>query len=105
MTSFTEILASLPPVDGIRRIELSLPGSDAVAAVIENQPGQAGSLRVYHALLQGHGRIDAAAAEEGLRLYAEHTADARAHPGRHPNIDRLLEVVAQGHCYAGRIVA
>lgn len=105
MTSFAEILASLPPVDGIRRIELFMPDSHSVVAVIENQPGQAGSLRIYHALLQRHGRIDAAAAVEGLRLYAEHTADARAHPGRHPNIDRLLEVIAQGRGYTGRIVA
>jgi hypothetical protein len=27
-----------------------------------------------------------------LQLYAEHTADARLHPGKHPNIDRLLAI-------------
>ena len=35
------------------------------------------------------------AARAGLEFYAEHTEDARANPGKHPNIDRLLEL-AQG---------
>lgn len=104
MTTFAEILSTLPPVDGISRVELSPPGSNNIAAVIENKPGQAGSLRVYHALWQKHGCIDAAAAQEGLTLYAEHTADARAHPGKHPNIDRLLQISAQGLSYKVRIV-
>ncbi len=99
MTTFAEILPTLPPVDGISRIELVPQNSDEPAAVIENKPGQAGSLRVYHALLQRHGRIDADAAEEGLRLYAEHTDDARAHPRKHPNIDRLLQVIEHNLCY------
>lgn len=90
--TFADTLATLPPVDHLARIELLRDGT--VIAVIENRPGQAGSLRVYHALLQRHGRIDAAAAQEGLGLYAEHTADARTHPGKHPNIDRLFEIVA-----------
>jgi hypothetical protein len=103
MTTFAEILPTLPPVDGISRIELVPQNSSEPAAVIENKPGQAGSLRVYHALLQRHGRIDADAAEEGLRLYAEHTIDARAHPGKHPNIDRLLQVIEQNLCYDVRV--
>ena len=35
-------------------------------------------------------RITPAAASLGLEWYAEHTADALAFPGKHPNIDRLL---------------
>ncbi|MBK7002796.1 MAG: DUF2322 family protein [Rhodoferax sp.] len=35
-----------------------------------------------------------------LALFAEHTANARANPGNHPNIDRLLEVVAAGQVMA-----
>jgi hypothetical protein len=104
MTTFAEILPTLPAVDGIARIELTLHGNSDIAALIENKPGQAGSLRVYHALWQKHGRIDAAAAQEGIALYAEHSADARAHPGKHPNIDRLLDIVARGLSYDLRIV-
>ncbi len=62
-------------------------------------PGKAGSLAVYHALAAKHGGITVAAAEEGLRLFAEHTEAARAHPGSHPNIDRLFEVLASGQGY------
>lgn len=103
MTSFAEILPTLPTVDGISRIELTQRGANDAAAVIENKPGQTGSLRVYHALWQRHGCINAAAAQEGLALYAEHTADARAHPGKHPNIDRLLQISAQGLSYDVRV--
>ena len=49
-------------------------------------------MRVYHALAQEFEVIDAAAAAKGLILYAEHTADAIAFPGKHPNIDRLLRL-------------
>jgi hypothetical protein len=52
-----------------------------------------------------HGAIDAAAAEEGLRLFAEHTEDARQHPGSHPNIDRLFEVIATGKPLGVRLEA
>ncbi len=89
---FQEILAGLAPADHLDRIELQ--GAEGLAGVIENKPGSQGSLRVYQHLALKYGRIDAAAAREGLVLYAEHTDDARDHPGRHPNIDRLLRVLA-----------
>jgi hypothetical protein len=62
----------------------------ALLATIENKPGQAGSLAIYHALgaLYG-GQLGPLAATLGLEWYAEHTADALQHPGKHPNIDRL----------------
>ncbi|MNL68949.1 hypothetical protein D3C87_1937510 [compost metagenome] len=60
-------------------------------ATIENKPGQTGSLVVYAALAALYGgSITPAAASLGLEWYAEHVADARAFPGKHPNIDRLL---------------
>ena len=95
MTTFAELLSTLPGVDHLQAIEL-IPEGGGTPVRIENKPGQAGSLRLYHALFQRFGAIDRAAAEEGLRLYAEHTADARAHPGKHPNIDRLLTIIASG---------
>ena len=59
-------------------------------ATIENKPGQTGSLVVYAALAALYGgSITPAAASLGLDWYAEHTADALAFPGKHPNIDRL----------------
>lgn len=104
MMSFAETLKLLPSVAGVERIDL-VDGAGAVVANIENKPGQAGSLAVYHHLLREHGRIDARAADAGLKLYAEHTDDARRHPGKHPNIDRLLAITTGAVALDGRVVA
>jgi hypothetical protein len=103
MSRFQEILGRLAPVQGISRLEL-LDDAGIVRAVIENKPGQAGSLAVYCHLLRSHGRIDRVAAIEGLSLYAEHTDDARRTPGKHPNIDRLIAVAEGTGSFDGRIV-
>lgn len=100
--TFAETLATLPTIDHLAEIEL-LIGED-IAGRIENKPGQAGSVRVYHALYQEFGAIDARSADKGLRLYAEHTADAHAHPGKHPNIDRLITMAEGGQPLAVRLV-
>jgi hypothetical protein len=92
---FKENLAQLPPVDGVKRIDL-IDGTGAVVASIENQPGKQGSLAVYQYLKQTFGALDAKAAEHGLAVFAEHTADARNRPGAHPNVDRLFAIIANG---------
>lgn len=102
--AFADNLAQLPPVTHLTELQL-LDAAGNVVATIENKPGKAGSLAVYAALAAKHGRIDMAAAEEGLQLFAEHTASARSHPGSHPNIDRLLEVIATGKALAVKLVA
>ncbi|VVD98062.1 hypothetical protein PIN31009_01981 [Pandoraea iniqua] len=89
------LMAAAGSIDGIARIELR-DGSGAVVATIENAPGKQGSLAVYHYLKQAFGTLDATAAEHGLAVFAEHTADARNRPGAHPNVDRLLAVIAGG---------
>lgn len=93
--SFGDNLRQLPPVDRIRRIDL-LDAQGVVVASIDNQPGKQGSLAVYHYLKQRFGTLDAQAAGHGLALFAEHTADAHNRPGAHPNVDRLLAIVAGG---------
>ena len=92
---FKENLQQLPPINGVQRIDL-IDATGAVVASIENQPGKQGSLAVYQYLKQTFGALDAKAAEHGLAVFAEHTADARNRPGAHPNIDRLLAVIAGG---------
>lgn len=99
---FTETLATLPTIDHLAAIEL-LDGTTIVAR-LENKPGQAGSVRVYHALYQEFGAIDAIAADKGLRLYCEHTTDAKMYPGKHPNIDRLLALVKKEQPLAVRLI-
>lgn len=88
---FKDNLAQLPAIDGVARIDLiNLQGQ--VAASIDNVPGKQGSLAVYHYLAHTFGALDAEAAEHGLAIFGEHTADARSRPGAHPNVDRLLEI-------------
>lgn len=93
--AFADNLKSLPKVSHLAAIQL-LDAEGNVAALIENKPGQAGSLSVYNHLGQIYGAITAEAAKKGLELYAEHTVDAEAHPGKHPNIDRLLALAKDG---------
>nr|WP_241021785.1 DUF2322 family protein [Burkholderia sp. Ac-20353] len=85
----------MPAIDGIERIDLVNANGDVVAS-IENKPGKQGSLAVYHYLQQTFGTLDAKAAEHGLAVFGEHTADARNRPGAHPNVDHLLAIVAGG---------
>jgi len=91
--TFAAILKTLPTIDHIDRLELY--DGDTLIDSIENKPGKAGSVAVYHALTQEFGSLNKAAAVKGLILYAEHTADAQANPGKHPNIDRLFEIIGQ----------
>ncbi len=91
---FAELLATLPSADHLQKLNLLYPNGDV--ETIENKPGSQGSLKVYFHLYQKHGKINAKAAQEGLRLYAEHTEDAQTNPGKHPNIDRLLDIAESG---------
>jgi hypothetical protein len=91
--NFSDTLKTLPGIGHLAGLDL-LDAAGRTIATVSNRPGQAGSVCVYHALAQRHGQIDADAARTGLALYAEHTADARAFPGKHPNIDRLLAITA-----------
>ncbi len=91
--TFADTLKTLPAITHLAGLHL-LDTDGRAVATLENRPGQAGSVAVYHALAARHGRIDATAAADGLALYGEHTADARAFPGKHPNIDRLIEIEA-----------
>lgn len=83
--TFKDNLPQLPPVDGVQRIDL-VNEKGAVVASIENQPGKQGSLAVYQYLEQCFGNLDAKAADHGLVVFAEQTADAHHRPGVHPNV-------------------
>lgn len=101
--AFADNLKTLPPVTHLAELQL-LDAAGNVVATIENKPGKAGSLAVYAGLAAKHGKIDVAAAQEGVRLFAEHTEDARANPGKHPNVDRLFEVIRSGQGYAVKLI-
>jgi len=93
MKVFSEALADLDNAAHVQRISLFHRDGSA-AGVIENKPGSQGSIRVYYHLYKKWGSITAAAAHEGQMIYAEHARDAKLNPGKHPNIDRLFNIVA-----------
>ncbi len=94
MQKFSDVLLTLDSADEVQRIEL-YHESGKPAGVIENKPGSQGSVKVYHHLYKMYGAITLDAAVEGLALYAEHTEDAENCPGKHPNVDRLIEVLEE----------
>ena len=92
MQKFSDVLLTLDDASHVQRIELF--NSDAsLAGVIENKPGSQGSLKVYYHLFRMYGEISLDATVEGLSLFAEHTEDAENCPGKHPNVDRLLNIL------------
>jgi len=94
VSQFAENLKKLPGISHLAAIKLlDAEGNELV--VIENKPGSQGSLAVYNHLAQTYGAITPDAARKGLEIFAEHTEDARAHPGKHPNIDRLLGLLEE----------
>ncbi len=93
--TFAATLKALPGISHLAALDL-LDAGGAVVASIENKAGQMGSLAVYNHLAQLYGAIGPEAARKGLELFAEHTVDAQAHPGKHPNIDRLIGLIERG---------
>ena len=92
MQKFSEVLLTLDNTEHVKRIELYHEDGRA-AGVIDNKPGSQGSVKVFHHLYKMYGGITLDAAVEGLSLYAEHTEDAENCPGKHPNVDRLINVL------------
>lgn len=91
--TFKDNIQQMPSIDGVAGINL-IDATAGVVSTIENQPGKQGSLVIYQYLQQAFGALDAKAAAHGLDVFGEHTQDARNRPGAHPNVDRLLEIVA-----------
>ncbi len=92
MQNFKEILESLDSVEALEKIELFNDDGKA-AGTIDNKPGTQGSLKVYFHLYNLFNSISIEAAKEGVSLFSEHSEDATDNPGKHPNIDRLLEII------------
>ena len=103
--NFADRLKQLPSAAHLTSLQV-LDAGGHVVATLENKPGQAGSLALYAALATLYGgHITPAAASLGLEWYAEHTADAHAHPGKHPNIDRLVQWAQGSASYEVRLQA
>ncbi len=95
MPQFADNLKKLPGISHLAAINL-LDAEGNVVSTLENKAGSQGSLAVYNHLAQIYGAITPDAARKGLELYAEHAEEARQHPGKHPNIDRLIGLIEEG---------
>ena len=100
--TFADTLKTLPEFAGEKLVLSDAAGVEL--AMIANAPGTAGSFRVYAHLAGKYGAINAEAAAEGLAIFAEHTEDAATHPGKHPNIDRLIAILTTGAPLHARVV-
>lgn len=90
---FKDYLATFPAIEHLSALNV-LNADHQVIHTIPAVEGKLGSLKLYHALaVQFQNKLDATAAEAGLIWFAEHVADAKANPGKHPNIDLLLQVI------------
>ena len=103
MQKFSDVLLTLDNTDHVQRIEL-FHEDGSTAGVIENKPGSQGSVKLFHHLYKMFGSISLDAAVEGLSLYAEHTEDAENCPGKHPNVDKLINVLENEAPLAVKVV-
>ncbi|MEJ2142648.1 MAG: DUF2322 family protein [Gammaproteobacteria bacterium] len=102
-SSFKDILPTLKDTSHIQQLNL-LNEQGKLIDSIENIPGKSGSVSVYYHVSAENGQLDKAAAEQALQLYAEHTEDARNNPGKHPNIDRLFELINNDLLYQVNVI-
>ncbi|WP_118791839.1 MULTISPECIES: DUF2322 family protein [Neisseria] len=97
--NFQDYLATFPSIDHLGGLDIQ----DVEGKTVHHIPavqGKLGSLKLYNALAERFGgKLDKEAAEQGLIWFAEHVADARAYPGKHPNIDLLENVVQSGETF------
>lgn len=103
VTCFAENLKTLPSIEHLQRLELYGARYEP-EAVIENKPGQQGALAVYYKVCVDFGGLGPEAARRALALFAEHVEDAKTHPGRHPNIDRLFLIIEDNAYYSAKAV-
>ncbi|MEK9771230.1 MAG: DUF2322 family protein [Nitrosomonadales bacterium] len=92
MQNFKETLETLEDASHVKAIEL-YDHNNQLKSTIQSKPGTQGSIKVYHHLWKTFGELTVDAAIEGLDLYCEHVEDAQNNPTKHPNIDRLLDII------------
>ena len=103
--NFNDYLASFPTVDHLSGLNV-LDESGVVIHHIPAVAGKLGSLKLYNALAEHFdGQLHAQAAELGLLWFAEHVADAKAHSGKHPNVDLLLLMQTEQKNYRLQTIA
>jgi|TARA_B110000967_G_C18489518_1_gene366092 hypothetical protein len=92
MQEFKVILETLENASHIKKIILFNKDGE-IEGTIENIPGSLGSIKLYNHLFLKFGGLSIDAALEGVELYSEYIEEAKNYPGKHPNIDRLFNII------------
>lgn len=96
---FKDILATFPAIDHLAGLNVLNQQGEIIHSIPAIE-GKLGSLKLYNALAEKFASVlDKQAAEQGIAWFAEHLDDAKQNPGKHPNIDLLLNVIAQDSQY------
>lgn len=92
---FKDFLATFPAIDHLAGLNV-LNAQGEIVHTIPAIEGKLGSLKLYNALAEKFGnQLNSESAAQGITWFAEHVEDAKQNVGKHPNIDLLLNVVAQ----------
>lgn len=90
--NFNDYLATFASVDDLSGLNV-VSQDGQLMHHIPAVAGKLGSLKLYNALAsQFDGILNLQAAEQGLTWFAEHVEDAVQNPGKHPNVDLLIQV-------------
>lgn len=101
---FKDYLATFPSVDHLSGLNVSNQQGEVIHSIPAIE-GKLGSLKLYNALLtQFNGVLDKTSAEQGIIWFAEHVADAKNNPGKHPNIDLLFNVVENNQTFTLKVI-
>ena len=92
MQKFKDTLEKFEDASHVKKIILSNKSGEIVGS-INNIPGSLGSIKLYQHLYLNFGELSIDAALKGIELYSEHSKEAKNYPGKHPNIDRLLDII------------
>ncbi|ACL32943.1 DUF2322 family protein [Glaesserella parasuis] len=92
---FKDYLATFPSIEHLSGLSIL----DRQGNIIHHIPaieGKLGSLKLYNALAEKFSQqLNVKSAQQGIIWFAEHVEDATQHPGKHPNIDLLFNIVEQ----------
>lgn len=88
--------------EALQQIEVYKPGRKGHVIprkrhIIPNEPGKINSLQIYAHITTNDGYIGPAEAEKGLSIFGKGLIkEAKRNPGKHPNIDILLDIAEKG---------
>lgn len=96
---FKDFLATFPAIEHLAGLNVVNQAGEVVHTIPAIE-GKLGSLKLYNALAEKFGgKLNAESAAQGVIWFAEHVEDAKVNPGKHPNIDLLLNVIAENSAF------